>query len=84
MTATDLVQVRYFAVARARVGVAEEWLPGALGLAGIVAAVTERTPEASATLAGCSFLVNGLRTFPTDEPLVAGAVVDVLPPFAGG
>jgi molybdopterin converting factor small subunit len=40
-------------------------------------------PELSRLIAVCTLLVEG-RRLPEDEPLPPGAVVDVLPPFAGG
>jgi molybdopterin synthase sulfur carrier subunit len=55
-----VVTVRYFAGARAAVGVDTE------------------TREA------CSFLVDGTSTRDRASVLAPGAVVDVLPPFAGG
>jgi molybdopterin converting factor small subunit len=35
-------------------------------------------------LTACSFLVDGTQTRDRARPLSPGAVVDVLPPFAGG
>ena len=40
-------------------------------------------PDLATVLPVCSVLVDGLATEPAD-PLPAGAVVEVLPPFAGG
>jgi molybdopterin synthase sulfur carrier subunit len=39
--------------------------------------------ELSAVIPASSFLVDG-RALTTEDPLPDGAVVDVLPPFAGG
>ncbi len=75
------VTVRFWAGARRAAGHAEEACTAAsLGeLRGRLAART----ELAAIVAASSFLVNGERA--ADEaPLPAGAVVDVLPPFAGG
>ncbi len=79
-----MVVVRFFAGARAAAGVAEEKVP-AQCLEELVAELTERHGEPLArVLSGCSFLVDGLRRHDRAEPLTSGAVVDVLPPFAGG
>jgi len=78
------VLVRYFAAARQAVGSSEETLDGTGGLGGILAGLSGRSAEIAAVLARCSFLVGGLSTEPTSDPLPQGAVVDILPPFAGG
>ena len=78
------VRVRYFAAARQAVGLAEQTLDGADGLAGVVAVASGRSPEAAAVLARCTFLVGGARRDVDGQPLPDGATVDVLPPFAGG
>ena len=71
--------VRYFAGARAAAGVAEEKL--------VLATVQElatRRPELARVLTACSFLVDGLAWHELSAPLPDDAIVDVLPPFAGG
>ena len=76
--------VRYFAGARAAVGVdTETRTAGSLDeLVGqIVAAHGERLER---VLTACSFLVDGTSTRDRALVLAPGAVVDVLPPFAGG
>jgi molybdopterin synthase sulfur carrier subunit len=79
-----VIVVRYFAGARAAAGVAEEKVP-ARTLAELVSVLGERHGERlTAVLTGCSFLVDGLRRQDRDAPLGPDAVVDVLPPFAGG
>jgi len=79
-----VVLVRYFAGARAAAGTAEEKVP-AETLEDLVDALTARHGERlSAVLAGCAFLVDGLARRDRQAPLAADAVVDVLPPFAGG
>jgi molybdopterin converting factor small subunit len=40
-------------------------------------------PDAADVVARCSVLVDGVRA-DHDAPLTEGAVVDLLPPFAGG
>ena len=80
------VGVRYFAGAAAAAGVEEEGveLPAGATLADLVARVgASRGADLRRVLAACSFLVDGVGAGPGDV-LPAGAVVDVLPPFAGG
>jgi molybdopterin synthase sulfur carrier subunit len=80
----DLVTVRYFAGARAASGVdTESCAAGTLEeLVGrIVEAHGERLER---VLTACSFLVDGTQTRDRTLQLSPGAVVDVLPPFAGG
>src|SRR3712207_4077284 len=84
MTPQPMVTVRYFAGARAASGVdAEERTASTLEeLVGqIVAAHGERLER---VLTACSFLVDGTQTRDRTSVLSPGAVVDVLPPFAGG
>ena len=79
-----MVTVRYFAGARAAVGVDTETREaGSLQeLVGqIVDAHGERLEK---VLTACSFLVDGTSTRDRALTLAPGAVVDVLPPFAGG
>ena len=79
-----MVTVRYFAGARAAVGVDTETREaGSLDqLVGqIVDAHGERLER---VLTACSFLVDGTSTRDRSLILEPGAVVDVLPPFAGG
>jgi len=76
--------IRFFAAARAAVGVDE---------------VTVAAPDLDAALRGvdaadpsrwqalqerCSYLVDGVTTRDRSTPLEGVAVVDVMPPFAGG
>ena len=78
------VTVRYFAGARAAVGVDTETRDaGSLDeLVGqLVDAHGERLEK---VLTACSFLVDGTSTRDRALVLAPGAVVDVLPPFAGG
>jgi sulfur-carrier protein len=80
----DPVTVRYFAGARAASGVdTESCAAGTLEeLVGrIVEAHGERLER---VLTACSFLVDGTQTRDRTLQLSPGAVVDVLPPFAGG
>lgn len=78
------VTVRYFAGARAAAGVDTETRDaGTLEeLVGqIVATHGERLER---VLTACSFLVDGRQTRDRTSTLEPGAVIDVLPPFAGG
>ncbi|WP_305788431.1 MoaD/ThiS family protein [Symbioplanes lichenis] len=81
---SDLVQVRYFAGARAAAGVREESV-GAGSVDELVGVLTERHGERLAVvLKAASFLVDGLACHDRQAALAVGATVDVLPPFAGG
>lgn len=79
-----MLTVRYWAGARAAAGTAEEQVvPGPL--AAVLDTIVEHRPGLRQTLASCSFLLDGVRVRrDAAEPLSAGAVLDVLPPFAGG
>jgi sulfur-carrier protein len=83
------VTVRYWAAAKDAAGVAEETLD-ADTLAGVIAAALARRgqdPRLSAVLARSSFLVDGAavgRSGAEQVTLPDAAVIEVLPPFAGG
>ena len=78
------VTVRYFAGARAASGVDTE-TRDASSLAELVGQiVAEHGDRLERVLTACSFLVDGTSTRDRAMPLAPGAVVDVLPPFAGG
>jgi sulfur-carrier protein len=79
-----VVTVRYWAAARAAAGQAEEVV--AAGTVGeLMDAIAERH-DMGRVLAVCSLLVDGTQVRPSDSDhrLPDTAVVDVLPPFAGG
>jgi molybdopterin converting factor small subunit len=78
------VTVRYFAGARAAAGVDTETREaGTLDeLVGQIVATHGEKLER--VLTACSFLVDGTTTRDRASVLSPGAVVDVLPPFAGG
>ena len=84
-----MVTVRYWAAAKQASGVAEEILTAGT-LAELLTAVLARHPAAPAlegVLARSSFLVDGEQAGnrpPGSVTLREGAVVEVLPPFAGG
>jgi molybdopterin synthase sulfur carrier subunit len=80
-----VLTVRYFAGARAAAGISQERLPGAATLAELTTLLTQRHGQRLATvLTAATFLVDGQGWRELDRPLPAQAVVDVLPPFAGG
>ena len=76
--------MRYFAGARAAVGVDTETREAAT-LADLVGQLVDAHGERlERVLTACSFLVDGTSTRDRALALTPGAVVDVLPPFAGG
>jgi len=86
-TLTRTVEVRYFAAARSAAGRDAETLEIAAGttVAGLAALLTERNgPEFARVVGRCSYLLDEVAVRDHDRELPEGAVVDVLPPFAGG
>jgi molybdopterin converting factor small subunit len=83
--AAETVRVRAFAAARAALGWSERDVTTAPGttVGNLVAGLLAETPDAADIVARCSVLVDGVRA-DRDAPVPAGAVVDLLPPFAGG
>ena len=84
-----MVTMRYWAAAKQAAGVAQETLSAATLAEALAAAVANRpaAPDFQAVLARSSFLVNGEQAAgrPAQAiPLPEGAVIEVLPPFAGG
>ena len=79
----EMVTVRYWAGARAAAGVAEERLAGVATVDDLVTHLAESRPGLLAVLPVCSVLVGG-RACPGGDQIAPGAVVEVLPPFAGG
>jgi molybdopterin converting factor small subunit len=90
MTDPTQVLVRYWAAAKAAAGVNEERFDAPADLASLLDAVRARHGARSRladVLARCSYLVDEVspgRRALADVALAPGAVVDVLPPFAGG
>lgn len=78
------ITVRYFAAAKAAMGTGEETFEAVPDIAALLSRATGRVPAAFKVLGRCSFLVNGVATKDPATPLPDGALVDVLPPFAGG
>ncbi|MGK5112383.1 MULTISPECIES: MoaD/ThiS family protein [unclassified Geodermatophilus] len=78
------VTVRYFAGARAAAGVDTE-IRTATTLDELIGQIVDSHGEKlERVLTACSFLVDGTQTRDRALALEPGAVVDVLPPFAGG
>ena len=87
----ETVTVRYWAGARAAAGTPEDSfdVAGVVSLSDLVAQVLERHPgdRMARTVAVCSVLVGDLPVGSQDPAAVVvrpGAVVELLPPFAGG
>lgn len=79
------IEVRYFAAAADAAGVDKEMvaLPPSTDLRSLKAALIERHgPDMAKVLSVAGFLVDSELT--RDLACIAGPVVDVLPPFAGG
>ncbi len=76
------VTVRYWAGARRAAGLATEEL-SASTLAEALAQLLAR-PGLAKVVAACSVLVDEEQASSKDLPLHPGAVIDILPPFAGG
>jgi molybdopterin synthase sulfur carrier subunit len=78
------VTVRYFAGARAAAGVDTESRSAGTLDDLVQQIVAEHGDRLERVLTACSFLVDGTQTRDRASVLAPGAVVDVLPPFAGG
>jgi molybdopterin converting factor small subunit len=79
------VTVRYFAAARAAASVEEERVTAGPTVGEVLDAVrAAHDEELRRVLSRCSYLVDGIAVHGTETPLRDGAVLDVLPPFAGG
>ncbi len=76
------VRVRYFAAAEEFAGRAEE-VRGEADLGALRAALSAEHPALGRILPQCALLVDGRRVG-DDTALSDAALVDVLPPFAGG
>lgn len=76
------VTVRYWAAARAAAGTDSDEQAGAT-VGEVVDAAARSHPGLERVTRVASFLVDG-RKVGRDEPVDAGATVEVLPPFAGG
>ena len=81
---TPPVTVRYFAGARAAAGVDTETRDAGTLQELVGQIVDSHGARLEKVLTACSFLVDGTSTRDRSLALAPGAVVDVLPPFAGG
>jgi sulfur-carrier protein len=79
----ETVTVRYWAGARAAAGVDEEVVSGVATVEDLLARLQGERPGLATVLPVCSVLVGG-RASTGGDPVPAGSVVEVLPPFAGG
>jgi molybdopterin converting factor small subunit len=80
---TETVLIRYWAGARAAAGVDEERLGGVATVGDLVARLAAAHPALEPVLPVCSVLVGG-RASTAADLVPPGAVVEILPPFAGG
>ena len=78
------ITVRYFAGARAASGVDTETREASSLDELVGQLVATHGEKLERVLTACSFLVDGTSTRDRALRLTPGAVVDVLPPFAGG
>lgn len=78
-----VVTVRYWAGARAAAGVDEDALHGCPTVAAAASAVVGLHPDLGAIVPVSTWLLDG-RAAPPDTALAPGALLEVLPPFAGG
>ena len=81
-TPTASVTVRYWAAARAAAGTDSDAHAGAT-VGEVVDAAASAHPGLERVTRVATFLLDG-RKVGRDEPVAAGATVEVLPPFAGG
>jgi molybdopterin synthase sulfur carrier subunit len=81
---TDVTTLRFFAAARAAVGL-DETTVTADSLDAALRQVDAEDPDRWTVLQErCSYLVDGVTTRDRSTSLVGVGVVDVMPPFAGG
>lgn len=80
--ADAMVTLRYWAGARAAAGVESDQLPAGR-LDTVLAEAIGRRPDLAPIVPLCSVLVDGMVLEVTAE-VTPGAVVELLPPFAGG
>ncbi len=84
--AGPIVLVRYFAAAAAAARTTEEIvaLDTGASMQTLVRRLGESCAELAPVLQRCSFLLDAVAVRDLADRLQTGAVVDVLPPFAGG
>jgi molybdopterin converting factor small subunit len=80
-----VVTVRYWAAAKAAAGRSEDTVEAGSVAEALEAAQRTHGAGLARVLSAASVLVDGVRVEKDDpRPLAQGAVVEVLPPFAGG
>ncbi|BBY56555.1 MoaD/ThiS family protein [Mycobacterium koreense] len=80
------ITVRYFAAARAAAATDSEQVavPAGATVEELVDTLSARNEQLAQVLPRCSYLSDGMAVRDPAARLQAGAVIDVLPPFAGG
>lgn len=79
------ITLRYWAAAKEAAGTSEEQMSAASLQEALDGAGERHGSRLAAVLQVASLLVDGVRVTPDQHPRLAdGAVVEVLPPFAGG
>ncbi|MEU9808089.1 MoaD/ThiS family protein [Mycobacterium sp. NPDC050853] len=80
------IRIRYFAAAATAAGRQEEIveLPAGSSFDDLTRHLAASGTELERVLARCSFLYDGVAVRDRSDRPESGAVVDVLPPFAGG
>jgi molybdopterin converting factor small subunit len=86
MSTRVLVNVRYFAAARAAAGTEAETVTVQpdMTVAELADKLGRRSRELAAVLSRCSYLCDGIAVRNPAMRLRSGHTIDVLPPFAGG
>lgn len=87
LTRTVSITLRYYAAASAAARCEEERVDAVLPatVRSVLADCVDRFgPEFGTVLERCSYLLDEVAVHDVDRPLPDGAVLDVLPPFAGG
>lgn len=79
-----MTTIRFFAAARAAVGVDEATVDAATLDQALRAVEATDAARWRALQERCSYLVDGLSTRDRTTPLAGVGLVDVMPPFAGG
>ena len=80
---TETIVVRYWAGARAAAGVDDERVPAVPTVGELTDRLAAAHPALEAVLPVCSVLVGG-RASAGEDPVPPEAVIEILPPFAGG
>ena len=81
-----MTTIRYFAAAAEATGLESEdvTLAENATVADLTTGITARYPAITGVLALCALIADGVRLDGPDAPLGEPALIDVLPPFAGG